>query len=256
MLEATPFQMLGWFPFCLEKVNVNSNPDDNGNPFGEWITLGGYAKGDIGGVSSGQITLSLQNAMKLYWNRYSVSGSYEFDTVGGQSPGYPGLVSITANTANDLSEGGEQPVDRLCQGGAYISKITSQPGGTSYLDSAITDFTIIQMYDGSTSDESKFIGYGVNGYGFWPGAFGHWVEYLTFYEAIVTLNSLYSGSGSSYIDDYANVVLSGIHFVCHAFARDITGSSVDAANRTAVVGQGESNYLKSTLDSIEFYTFP
>ena len=64
---------LNGFPFCVPRVDVDS--------FDNWITLGGYSStGELEGVTPSQIDLSLKNAMNLWWNFHSITGSYNVNS--------------------------------------------------------------------------------------------------------------------------------------------------------------------------------
>lgn len=236
------------FPFCVEEVDVSG--------FDYWTTLGGFKKGDGGSPTTKQIGDSWINACKLYWSSYSVTGSYQTQDSGGSASG-----SLTADVDSDLNSGNAIPEDRQCGDGAQVQKITSVSPGMSYLvGNALNESGggFVRMYNGATDDETNFVGYGIRNSAFWNGAFEHWVEQDTFYEAVAQVNSYYNEeTASGYIYDYAYVTLSGIHFVCEAFARDLPESLVDAANLTARADDTSSTgkVSQASLDSLEFYTY-
>ena len=84
MPTATSFAALGrgnGFSFCPRKVDVSS--------YTNWITLGGVSSGS---ASTAEINESLQNAMKLWWNFYSMTGSFSSSTTSSQD----GTNSVSA----------------------------------------------------------------------------------------------------------------------------------------------------------------
>tara|TARA_R110000824_G_C15051322_1_gene661466 strand:+ start:56 stop:952 length:897 start_codon:yes stop_codon:yes gene_type:complete len=173
MPTATQFTALGrgnGFPFCPEKVNVST--------YTNWITLGGVSSGS---ASEAQINESLKNAMKLWWNLHSLTGSFSCALTNSQEGNI--LVSAT-NHELILKRTGESdaltPIQRACRG-------TETPALASNLSSIFTDEEetddggggrsqkvegnltigsasfIVRMYNGSTDDENNFVGYGARG---------------------------------------------------------------------------------------------
>ena len=68
-----PFTALGagnGFPYCFNQDSEKRDITD----FHEWVTLGGYKKGDTGGASDVQIETSRRRAMALFWNAYKLNG--------------------------------------------------------------------------------------------------------------------------------------------------------------------------------------
>jgi len=172
MPTATSFTALGrgnGFPFCPAKVNVST--------YANWITLGGVSSGS---ASESQINESLVNAMKLWWNLYSMTGSFSCALTNSQE----GSISIS-KTDHELilKRNGESdaltPIQRSCRGTepfAYVSNLSSiftdeevtysgdgsgsrtqQVEGNLIIGSASF---IVRMYNGSTDDEDNFVGYG------------------------------------------------------------------------------------------------
>tara|TARA_R110000787_G_scaffold72699_2_gene162112 strand:+ start:266 stop:1159 length:894 start_codon:yes stop_codon:yes gene_type:complete len=170
MPTATSFTALGrgnGFPFCPAKVNVST--------YTNWITLGGVSSGS---ASEAQINESLKNAMKLWWNLYSLTGSFSCALTNSQEGG----ISIS-ETDHELilKRTGESdaltPIQRACRGTeipAFASNLFSSfkdeeetddgSGGRSQkvegnLTIGSASF-IVRMYNGSTDDEDNFVGYG------------------------------------------------------------------------------------------------
>jgi hypothetical protein len=173
MPTATSFTALGagnGFPFCVPKNDVSG--------YDNWITLGGTAKGSA--PTDSEIALSLTNAMELWWNYYSATGSFSASfSVSSNNQNASGSVTHT-NKEVIIKRDGEadalEPVNRSCKG--------THPSYTLRRDSLSTQFSdedsisnyfaggsivagntfqfIRKMYNGPTSDESNFVGYGAS----------------------------------------------------------------------------------------------
>jgi len=164
MPTATPFKALGagnGFPLCLGKVNVST--------YDYWVTLGGYKKTDGGTPTDQQIADSLENAMQLFWNLDGWTGrlyfndyfsSYEITSLSMKNGDW--TVSGDEYYAYKLdgtqvNEPDFDPKDRVCYKSFVATKYASYP------DSGISlSVTPVRMYDGATSDEGNFVGYGFN----------------------------------------------------------------------------------------------
>jgi len=173
MPTATNFTAFGkgnGFPFCVPKVDVTDQPSGSTAGTGDWVTLGGYGKGDTGSVTQAQINLSLSRAMKIYWNLngltcdFDLSGSTATLTID-ISQGFNQTNSFFYYVDDDgdfQSETNEvQPIDRVCFGvisSGYSWEAENDNGSSTFGTSAFGH--IYRMYEGSTSDESNFIGYG------------------------------------------------------------------------------------------------
>jgi len=192
MPTADSFTALGrgnGFPFCTAKVDltsgVTSSTDGSVGAADFWVTLGGVSSGT---ASQAQIDLSLNNAMKLYWNQYSI-------TAGNLSASSSGQSSFALSRSSEIQENnkeaiyqktisGEQsdyvPIERACNNpeiqsrsmgfsdrhedetGDRISPLNfSSVSISGRLGIGFGD-SICRMYNGSTDDESNFVGYGVN----------------------------------------------------------------------------------------------
>ena len=168
MPTATSFTALGrgnGFPFCASKIDVSV--------YDNWITLGGTAKGN--NPTDEEKSTSLANAMKLWWNYYSATGSFSAsssDPIGGS-----GSVTHTDKEVIIKAIGEEdalEPVNRSCKGtDPFLFRNDSLV--TQFLDedNVVNNFAfafitagsfqfIRRMYNGTTSDESNFVGYGVS----------------------------------------------------------------------------------------------
>lgn len=151
MPKAKPFITLGrfnGFPYCPAKIDVSDY---------EWITLGGTQKGNS--PTPEEIDLSYRNAMKLYWNIFSVKG----------------LVSLPSGESLDSAPITDEPKSRICYDRfSSVNSISenledsegSWLGDTAFGSMANKVAIIVKMYNGSTDNEVNFVGYGLGGSAF------------------------------------------------------------------------------------------
>ena len=156
MPTATTFQAKGrrnGFPSCLGKVDVSV--------YDHWVTLGGTEKGNT--ATESEKSLSLVNAMKLYWNLYSATASFTatWSTVN---------LSFDKSLANHQYVITPEPRRRLCEGITQPAQSSTgmteaeydQTGGVGCGTSgSFKIFNPVRMYNGSTSNTSNFVGYGI-----------------------------------------------------------------------------------------------
>jgi len=191
MPTATSFTALGrgnGFPFCAPKVDltsgITSSTDGSVGPADFWVTLGGVSSGT---ASQAQIDLSLNNAMKLYWNQYSITaGNLSASSSGESSFALSRSSEIQANDKEAIyqktiseEESDYVPVERACdnpeiqsRGMVFSDRHEDETGDRisriNFSSVAINgrfgilDDNIFRMYNGSTDDESNFVGYGVS----------------------------------------------------------------------------------------------
>ena len=107
MPTADSFTALGrgnGFPFCNAKVDltsgVTSSTDGSVGAADFWVTLGGVSSGT---ASQAQIDLSLNNAMKLYWNQYSI-------TAGNLSASSSGQSSFALSRSSEIQENNKEAI--------------------------------------------------------------------------------------------------------------------------------------------------
>lgn len=132
MPTATAFNALGagnGFAFCLSKINVNDRGD--GNPYFKYKVL------------------TLSDAMKLYWNIASTTASAEAPKSGG------GTLTAALSLSDVLAE----PKERVC--GHVITGRTDTDTFT-FVTATIRSPIVYKLYNGNTSDENNFLGYGVD----------------------------------------------------------------------------------------------
>lgn len=161
------------FPLCLERVNIADRGD--GQPFDKWSTLGGTNKGNVAGLSAAQkkanISRSWQHAWRLYWKSYALNYTLELSGSGDAS----GSINVVDDNSNQPPGGvapGVEIIDRLCE-----NEFTSQTNNTTngkgvafgypssdfYVGFRSTGSAvpIVRMYNGATTNEANFVGYGV-----------------------------------------------------------------------------------------------
>lgn len=272
------------FPFCLEKINVAD--DGTGSPYDWWSTLGGITDTNVGSQTPEQkkekIALSFENAYNLYWRTYALNYSLSSSGSGDNS----GSIDVENDNANQLAvPPGVVPRDRLCENEFESVTFSTSDGYGVAFGYPSTDFyvgfrstpsanPIVKMYDGATSNESNFVGYGVK------SNFTDFFSAAAFPEPPVAglIAPVYddiSGLSSyivcqSYLNEispaptlsdynYTNVPISGsadtIPMVCGIPYWDIAPLTLSAANRSATDG-GTPNPNSSSIDSIEFYAPP
>jgi hypothetical protein len=151
MPTADSFFALGMgngFPFCPPKVDVSS--DDL------WSTIDGYNKSSTGTRTAAGIIESKRLAMLYVWNTYQINGSV---AVGSDS-----LSNV--NSEDDTSSGNPLPPKlRVCLDGSdgFGDQIETEDADGFPVASLALDvpLSVTAMYNGSTSNESNFIGYGI-----------------------------------------------------------------------------------------------
>lgn len=147
MPTATPFSALGagnGFPFCLTKVNVSLY---------EYVN-----------------PMTLEQAMKFRWNSYSVEMSASYNPVGDPFNGNVSNPTVDDRIDNGTDEnpsgyqvGDREPAKRVC--GSVGRSYKSQDSDEYYAVGVVFFATgsVERLYDGDTTDEGNFIGYGFNG---------------------------------------------------------------------------------------------
>lgn len=171
---AIPFSAIGkenGLPFCPVDVDVSA--------LNFWITLGGYKKTDTDSVTQAQIDLSLRNAMRLWWNSHKISApasaqrSLEYSDASNYPSSDTQSDSASINLADfglvqpDQSVGSAvQPHNRTCVPNGFVQATAEEGRGANRFQredaSSIyrSVVEIVRMYNGSTSDDDNFVGYG------------------------------------------------------------------------------------------------
>ncbi len=248
MPTATQFTALGsgnGFPFCLSKVNVSV--------YDHWTTLGGVNK-DNPASSDELIRRSLEAAMKLFWNLDAINCDAKYLNSASVSSA---VMGVTDGLGSAI-----EPKDRVCK--SDIRSSTTDPNG-SYINEARVGsiLNIRRLYDGITSDEDNFIGYGASGgtsltsiFAFMQcsgGAFGG--------RSYISLSGYCDEwNNSGYAEDYQYVNLgdtnSPIWLVCSAAARADAGYSgtAHASSLISTVATA-SGSGKAEITDFVFYTY-
>ena len=164
MPTATSFTALGagnGFPFCPSKVNVADRGD--GSPYEYWTTLSGWSKVSTPANDAAKATSideSLTLAMKIFWNYNGLSALDEYTVEGGSSSSYTSTIDMDGGEYGTVSFRGngfsssenKAPNERVCYNSFRAEDVD---------EVLFFDIKIIRMYDGITTDESNFVGYGI-----------------------------------------------------------------------------------------------
>ena len=259
MPEATPFTALGngnGFPFCPEKIDVSS--------YDRWVTLGGTQKGSS--PTDEEIQLSLKIAMAFFWNLYKIPAAAVAEA--DASPAGTAIAEVTEAEISAFVSGGNvtEPEERVCSDATegYASEVDTVNYGGSLLvrATATSQFycEIVRMYDGSTGDESNFVGYGVGSYlSIDPrnGAFADIIKGFLSVEAICEdLEGYFTGDTfnivvfSSYLDELDT----GVDYAYNS--HPVGGTSFHYIEASAG-GNGTTSWTASTnIEGFELYTYP
>ena len=257
MPTATSFTALGrgnGFPLCLEKVDVSG--------YDRWTTLGGVSK-ESPSPTDAKISTSLVNAMKLYWNLYSVKGTCSVS--GTDSDGVTISSSVDEVVADFNTVDGLKPNERICFPGVpstedFKLESTSSLGGLFEADAQLSigiEFEVMRFYNGATTDENNFIGYGLdtfNGDPFVPGS-GESAPFMNF-----TASARYTdkedniGNDAGAYDCIGSVVEEEDTDWTYSYAT-ISGITFVRATFDYFQGSSPEPTREATIDSIDFYTY-
>jgi hypothetical protein len=297
MPTATSFTALGrgnGFPFCASKVDVTQgfNAQINGDRYeGEpgaggsinWVTLGGVSSGS---ASQAQIDLSLSNAMKLYYNFYSVQAG-NLSASSEAEGSYSSSVSTEADNTNAEAifiRSGESdaliPSRRVCQGTSIavpgfstfimqaLSRDSDADGANNSGASISSNVSIIRMYNGSTDNESNFVGYGVEGVvalasagtdASVPSGGGGVESLVSIKVGSISQGDNESGSSSDgtlkFDQKYYNCNLGGMPFVARTycestsrFSSTASGTKTQTVQASELSGTASSNFSANESD--------
>jgi hypothetical protein len=201
-----------------------------------WTTLGGYNKDAFDAstpVTDEQIELSLQNAMKLFWNLENVTGEAYHPSSGAS------VTAVPIATA---------PKDRVCLSSVGGQGLSFGEGATALMKASIV---ISRMVAGDT-----FLGYGI-------------LAYPQTTSGLLSTNGIHAGvnysSGPQHValwsmatqdptygvnHKYAYTIKNGIHFVGYS---EGDGGVADATVPVAVSFFGG---ITARIDELEFFTYP
>lgn len=159
MPTADSFTALGMgngFPFCPTKLDVTETDSGGYDVWPMWSTIDGYNKDSTGPRTAVGIAESRRLAMLYVWNTYQLAGSV---AVGSDS-----LLNV--NSEDDTQSGNPLPPrSRVClDGNDVFGDYVEAEGADGFLIASLAldvPLSVTAMYDGSTSNESNFIGYGI-----------------------------------------------------------------------------------------------
>jgi hypothetical protein len=143
------------FPFCPTKVDV-TEVDSGGNDVREmWSTIDGYNKDTTNARTAAGIAESRRLARLYVWNLYEIIGLASASS-----------TSITSANSEDHGPNGGSfpPKDRVCLGNKGIENEDDFYNNDGFQIAKLlidSHLSITAMYEGSTSNESNFIGYGI-----------------------------------------------------------------------------------------------
>jgi hypothetical protein len=285
MPVAEKFKALGagnGFPYCLPKVNVLD--------FTKWTTLSGFNNESGGTPTQTQIDNSFALALKLFWNlngitfdvvethtlvpsnNYSVTVEIDGSTAVDNSPltyEEDGTSITWANLGGDTVKENQEPKERVSyrSGSIYKSMYRANEGYNDY-SCSLQYLRIVRMYDGVTTNEDNFVGYGVRSFASGGGQI---------YGDEWHLDLSCFGSGDPLTDFclVKYVVIEGIPLVA-TFIRYYTPYPISddpsytvtlTSNSTSVIGnasysfvdgQGETQTIIDELkySNLNFYTYP
>ena len=281
MPTATTFQAKGkrnGFPFCASKIDVSE--------YDNWITLGGTEKGN--NPTDEEKSTSLENAMKLWWNYYSATGSFS-----ASSSNVDGSGSVTHTDEEVIikaigEEDALEPVNRSCKGtdpfpfrnDSLVTQFADEDNVVNNFAfgfiTAGTDQFIRRMYNGTTSDESNFVGYGVSRLCV-SSATALTAGGTSDVEVEISVGSFLDGTNFTGSDPNVNLTfldikvcqtnLNGIPFrsktYCEAGSPSLAGGIILSVSASELSGtsQASSNGLRgssaasASISSIDFYTY-
>lgn len=140
--------------------------------YDKWQTLGGFKDTDVGSPSDAQIQTSLSNAVNIYWNLQGVTifcdasddDSIPTTSASAGSPGGTDTFPISnAGLPNTraVGTGGDPLLVYDNELYALDTDADRAPQTSTSICTAKINTNIIRMYDGATSSESNFVGYGI-----------------------------------------------------------------------------------------------
>jgi hypothetical protein len=234
-------------PLDIEKVDVSG--------FDFWTTLGGFVKGSTGKPTVAQ--QGLKQACNLYWNLNSinadceVTGSNTIDTafakVSSLTVGFNGNPEPKNRATGSFSE------DRIND----QQTIGSDPFWTasSQLDFGVE--TIARFYDGPTSDENNFVGYGLLPFFSEPSVpdFDRNETFLNFTaSAVFTDESDAIGNSASRYYCLGSYVENGNPAWVYGY-QTVSGITFVSAVYIFFQGGSPEATVKSQITGLDFYTY-
>ena len=279
MPTATEFTALGagnGFTLCPSVVNQNINV----SAYDYWTTLSGWSKENEPSSEADKkesIAQSRKNAMKLFWNANSITGSSSL----GDSSNYPDPVYSSSKTL-DLEQGdytnvnwmpldgntavtgaNKEPYERVCyRSWSSDLDLDSIPDGgpPDYpvgVDSEVyLRSSIISMYDGPTDNPANFVGYGS-----FPARVKTYTQGFYFYGDL-NLGSFFNDRNVEYffINNRELVTFSGMSFYADFYdaANWHNGDAVFTTTNNEVkvdVAVPDSSGGTLKISNLDFYTY-
>ena len=236
------------FPSCFDKIDVSE--------FDLWTTASGYNKDDSAQApTQSQIDQSLQAVGKLFWNLHKVT----LDTFYDEWSLSEQFVTVTENGGVDDAT---EPSERVCGGFVSFSAKTDLNTFVKTLVDLTQASGIQRFYNGATTDEANFIGYGFGLIDLEAGIYQADSTIFTSADDLDVTHSLVWLGGYSmdydtgHTDVYEYIERSDIHFL---FAGHAQGSwaEVDAETLMAKTSnfQNDAIYTKAQITGLEFYTY-
>lgn len=251
MPTATPFTALGagnGFPFCPPKVNVADRGD--GSPYEYWTTLSGWSKVSTpadDAAKAASIDESLQLAMKLFWNFNGLSVANNGTYSNGSSFSYTSTIDMDGGEYETVlfrgngfsSNENKAPNERVCYNYFRVGDVD---------EVLFFGIGIIRMYDGITTDESKFVGYGISG----DIAFLFGV-----YSELYIRSTLDEGFAADEVVEY--ITIDGFDFIAWAVPFNNLDSPISitssASSVTAFFDYTDPEEETMTISDLDFYTY-
>tara|TARA_R100000654_G_scaffold34260_1_gene59686 strand:- start:748 stop:1536 length:789 start_codon:yes stop_codon:yes gene_type:complete len=261
MPTATSFTALGrgnGFPLCLEKIDVSG--------FDRWTTLGGVSK-ESPSPTDAKISTSLVNAMKLYWNLYSVKGTCSVSGTDASGNTIGSLVGeVVANFTDTDDVNHSNPNERICYPGVPSTEDTNlssnlSSGGAFRTFAQLSigiEFEFMRFYNGAITDENNFIGYGLESFYGDPvftvasGGNNNFMNF-TAIARFVDRDDTIGNSAGAY-DCIGSMVMSESPNITYSYAT-ISGIPFVRATIDYFDGSSPEPTRVATIDSIDFYTY-
>lgn len=248
MPTAIPFAALGagnGFSFCPLKVNVAD--------YDYWTTLSGVNKNNPE-TSDSLIAESLQLAMQLFWNFNGLSMEDSFTTPDGSYSDtwsvdmeagvdeFEVMYFIKSDFAGSDSNENKTPRERVC----YKIFGVYQEYGFAFFT-----VNIVRMYNGVTTDEGNFVGYGLG------------ENFIGSLSAQLTLTSYMNGEGSYEDEIFDYITIDGLSLVVNAIpSGDLTSPVSITSGESSVAAyfnytniNGESYNQTIEISDLDFYDY-
>jgi len=250
MPTATPFTALGagnGFPFCPPKVNIADHD--------YWTTLSGWSKVSTpadDAAKAASINESLQLAMKLFWNFNGLSVANNGTNPNGSSFSFPWSVDMEAGVGESesivfvkigspysASNENKTPRERVC----YKRFSVTDEFGSSYLGVGI-----VRMYNGVTTDEGNFVGYGTD-------------NPLPYITSVYSEFALFSYIDEGFVEDEAfqYITIDGFDFIAWAIPFNNLDSPISITSSgssvTASFDYTDPEEETVTISDLDFYTY-